>query len=155
FLQEGSQRPTIVNQVRECLLLKRIVKGLEGLRQNPFQAARWCQTTAVGAGREALNQGTLVLGQSNERAQTDSAWITAQPHAASSPSARLQVTRVNQTINDLGQVILRQLIFCRDFANGKGLVSLDGRKHQDTKRVIGKAGEHHTAAKHIARAARW
>ena len=143
----------IVNQVRQRSLLKRMVKRLKGLRQNSFQTARWCQTTVVGPGREALHEGTFVFGLANERSQTDSAGVAAQPYAASSAATRLQMTKTNQTINHLGQVILREFILIGDFANGKGLVSTHGGEHQHTKRVIGKAGEHHT--KEIARPLRW
>ena len=100
----------------------------------------------TGAGREALDQGQILLGLPHDGADRDLARGPAQPEAAPAPARRADQAELPQPVDHLHQVGLRDAVGRGDPGDRALPRLLQPDIDQGAQGVIGEAGQAHCAS---------
>ena len=120
------------DEVLQGKLIKAGVKSYHGFGQGTLEATTGGDAAGVGGGIKTLNDGRLALGLAQKPTDENLLRQTGEKDATSSPASGLEVAEPGEILDNLRQMMTRDIISGGDFLNLKG-TPLHSSEHEQSE----------------------
>jgi hypothetical protein len=130
------------DEILQGQLIQAGIKSRHGFGQGTLETTVGVDTTGVGGGIKTLNDGGLALRLAEEPTDENLLRQSGKKDTTSAPASGLKITEPGEILNDLRQMMTRDVVGGGHLLNLKG-TPLHGCEHEQAKGVIREEAELH------------